>query len=82
MKEQEHYKLISENLMEVKTEVHDLKLKVEIVESETIPMTQELVKTISQGDHAVRIDYCKGNKEEIISYHATLANVCNDYYHS
>ena len=76
MKEQEHYKLISENLMEVKTEVHDLKLKVEIVEGETIPKTQELVKTISQGDHTVRIDHCKGNKKQN-HYHVTLANVYN-----
>ena len=67
MKEQEHYKVISENLMEVKTEVHDLKLKVEIVENETIPKTQKLVKTISQGDQVVRINHYKGNKREIIT---------------
>ena len=67
MKEQEHYKVISENFMEIKTEVHDLKLKVEIVENETIPKIQESVKTITQGDQAVRINHYKGNKREIIT---------------
>lgn len=50
MMEHEHYKLVSENLMEVKTEVDDLKVKVQIIEDENIPKTQELVKAVSQGD--------------------------------
>ena len=50
MMEHEHYKMVSQNLMEVKIDVDDLRVKVQAIEDEDIPKTHELVKKVAQGE--------------------------------
>lgn len=47
--EQKHYKLISEHFEEVKVNVDNLNVKVQSVEDEKMPKTQEHIKKVTQG---------------------------------
>jgi len=57
MMEHGHYKIISQNLMEVKIDFDDLKVKVQAIEDEDIPKTQELVKKVAQGKDLLCSNY-------------------------
>jgi len=47
--EHEHYQQLSQELMEVKTDFDDLMDKVSVIEEESIPQTQNMIKIASQG---------------------------------
>ena len=53
--EHEHYQQLSQELTEVKTDVDDLMDKVNVIEEESIPQTQKMIKVASQGNYNYNI---------------------------